>query len=79
MKRLLLLIIATPLLTGCVAFLESQEKMKETQSLINVDFKGTVQKDIPYADGLAFDLYLPVDCSKPAAKTLFRRRKGGQR
>ena len=77
MKRLLLLILAAPLLSGCVAFLESQEKLKETQSLINVDFKGAVKRDIPYADGLAFDLYLPVDCSKPAAKTLFFFIHGG--
>ena len=57
MKRLLLLILAAAsLMTGCVAFLESQEKLKETQLLINVDFKGTIRRDIQYADGLAFDL-----------------------
>ncbi|MBQ1648166.1 MAG: alpha/beta hydrolase [Bacteroidales bacterium] len=78
MKRLLLLILAAAsLMTGCVAFLESQEKLKETQSLINVDFKGTIRRDIQYADGLAFDLYLPVDCSKPAANTLFFFIHGG--
>lgn len=78
MKHLLLLILAAAsLMTGCVAFLESQEKLKETQLLINVDFKGTIRRDIQYADGLAFDLYLPVDCSKPAANTLFFFIHGG--
>ncbi len=77
MKRLLLFLFAAPLLTGCVAFLESQEKLKETQALINVDFKGSVRYDIQYADGLAFNLYLPMDCSKPAANTLFLFIHGG--
>ena len=71
MRKLLILIISISLFSACVAFLESQEKLEETQSLLVVDFKGKVRKDILYSEGLSFDLYLPQDCNSPEAKTLF--------
>lgn len=77
MRKLLILIISVPFLSACVAFLESQDKLKETQSLLTVEFRGTVRKDILYSEGLSFDLYLPADCNSPEAKTLFFFIHGG--
>ena len=77
MKKLFLLMLLAPVLCACVAFVESQEKMAETLSLLDVDYKGAVHKDIPYADSLAFDLYFPENLSNPASCTLFFFVHGG--
>lgn len=77
MKKFFLLILLVPVLSGCVAFVESQEKMAETLSLLDVEYKGTVHKDISYADGLAFDLYLPENLGNPSSGTLFFFVHGG--
>lgn len=76
MRRFVSILLLFPLLHGCVALVESRQKMADTLSLLEVDYSGKVLADIPYSEGLCYDIYLP-EIRADKAGTLFLFVHGG--
>ncbi len=78
----LLSIILLSLLTSCFAMNEAKVRYEETMAVLDIDYKGTVIKDLKYGENPRnyYDLYLPEDISEstnPKVKHLILYIHGG--
>ncbi|MBO4768109.1 MAG: alpha/beta hydrolase [Bacteroidales bacterium] len=77
MKKLLSLLIASLILSSCVALVESRVNMHRFKSLLDSDYKGVLVEKVEYLDGLYYDLFLPQDLRSPKAGKLMLYVHGG--
>ena len=77
MNKLLSLLIASLLLSSCVALVESRVNMHRNKALLESDYKGVIEEKVEYAKDLHYDLFLPQDLHSPKAQNLILYVHGG--
>ncbi len=82
MRKVIFILVSLVLLlslTSCFAMMDVRNKEEESYSILDVDYKGQVIKDLYYGTGErnVYDLYLPEDKTSEKAKHLILFIHGG--
>lgn len=77
MKKLFILALASLLLSGCVALVESRVNMHRFRDQLDSDYKGVIVEGVEYSDGLCYDLFIPQDLKSGKARKLILYVHGG--
>lgn len=74
-----LCLVVLQLFPSCFETLEVRKKIAETNAILEVEYNGTVLRDLRYGEGEreVYDLYLPEDVSDPKASHLILFIHGG--